>query len=261
MEGGKNSIYLIRHGESKFNRATEDCKLKEEVVECRFRKDLFDCDLTELGIQQAKETGEKLKDINTSLVLVSPLRRALQTAYYAFKDHPSKPKIKVILLGREVMGSCCSFPADIEVLQKEFGFDFSESEVLKDKKLWILETFEGEDRELLESLTKDLPLEGPERYEKFVDILVETARRIYPKNFESTDHLTSRIKKLKKQLKEHFQLLRESEKLAFVGHGIAGTVITATKFDEKGYALDGIRLKNAEFMEYFFDEEIAEKTL
>ena len=255
----KNSIYLIRHGESKFNLASQESRLKEEGIEYRFRKDLIDCELTELGIQQAKEAGEKLKDVNISLVLVSPLRRALQTAYYAFNDHPSKPKFKVILLGREVMASSCSFPGDIEALQKEFAFDFSELEVLKDKKLWILETFEGEDRELLESLTKDLPLEGPERYEKFVDILVETARRIYPKNFESSEHLISRGKKLKKHLQEHFKLLRESEKLAYVGHEVASLVLSATKFDENGYALDGIRLKNAEVKEYFFDEYIADK--
>lgn len=28
-------------------------------------------------------------------VLVSPLRRAIETAYYLFKDHPKKPKLIV----------------------------------------------------------------------------------------------------------------------------------------------------------------------
>ena len=254
----KNSIYIIRHGESGFNKALQESRLRGDDIEYRFRKDLVDCELTDLGIQQAKEAGEKLKDINISLVLVSPLRRTLQTAYYAFKDHPSKPKFKIILLGREVMSCCSSFPSDIETLQKEFPFvDFSELDAVKDRKLWILDTFEGEDRELLESLVKDLP-DVPDRFEKFSDVLLETSKKIYPKNFESNAHLASRGKKLRMHLQTQCELLRESGKLAYVGHEVTSLILTATKFDEKMYALDGIKLKNAEFIEYFFDKELCD---
>ena len=247
-------IYLLRHGESKFNLAQLEPDYMSDKLKHWFRKDLVDCELTELGIQQAKEAGEKLKNVNISLVLVSPLRRTLQTAYYAFKDHPSKPLFKVIPLGREFMGLSCDFPTDIESLLKEFPFDFSELEAFKDKKLWILETFEGEDQELLGGLIKDLP-EGPERLEKFTDILIETARKMHPKFVESGAHVIARGKKLKKYLHTHLKLLRETEKLVYVGHKSIFEVMTGTKHDESGYALDGITLKNGEFIEYILDEE------
>lgn len=255
----KSSIYLIRHGESKYNSAKEEAIKKGDKYSCYWRKDLIDCELTELGIQQAKEAGEKLRDLNISLVLVSPLRRALQTAFYAFENHPNKPKFKAIPLAREIVASSCNFPSNIEDLQKEFPFvDFSELEALADKRFWIIETFEGEERERLENLTKDLP-EGPEKYEKFLDLLTETAGKLFPKYLESNLHMVSRVKKLRAYLQTYFKLLRESEKIAYVGHAMTTLVLTATKFDEKGYALDGKSLKNAEFLEYFFNEEINDK--
>ena len=259
MESKKNSVFLIRHGESTSNEIRGDNKSKGIKDDSRFNKELLDCGLTEAGIQQAIKIGEKLKDANITLVLVSPLRRALQTAYYAFKDHPSKPKLKVTLNGREIMSSTCSIPDNVEILQKEFpSFDFSELEVLKDKKFWVLDTFEGEDREQIESLIKDLP-EGPEKYGKFTDILVESCEKLYPKYLESPSHMVARAMKVKKQLQEHSKLLRDSEKVAYVGHGAMNLSITATRFSKKGYAMDGIHLKNGEFIEFDIGEEVKDK--
>ena len=62
----KKSIYIIRHGQSKYNviKAEMLAKGAKDENDHKFRKDLIDCELTDLGIQQAKEAGEKLKDIN-----------------------------------------------------------------------------------------------------------------------------------------------------------------------------------------------------
>ena len=251
-----NSVYLIRHGQSKLNQILNE--IPPGDIEYRFRKDLIDCELTELGVKQAKAAGELLKDVNITLVLVSPLRRALQTAYYAFKDHPSKPGFKVIPIGREVLGACSHFPSDIEILQKEFPFDFSGLEALKDKRYWIIETLEGKAKKLVEDLAYNLP-DSPEKYDKFLDALLATARELYPNNIESSEDFISRGKKLKNVLRNHLGLMKATEKLAYVGHEMMSLVMTATKFDEKMYALDGIRLKNAEVKEYCITEETNDK--
>jgi len=47
---------------------------------------------------------------------VSPLRRALQTAYLLFKDHPNFNNIEVIIDPniRETLGSPCSIPFPVK---------------------------------------------------------------------------------------------------------------------------------------------------
>lgn len=63
-------LYLVRHGES----------------ECNVQRRLYghtDCALTENGCRQAREVGEKLRDVNIDLCISSPLIRAAETARLA----------------------------------------------------------------------------------------------------------------------------------------------------------------------------------
>ena len=60
-------IIIVRHGKTEWN------TLKKAAGQ-------VDIPLNEQGIEQAKETAEKLKDIPIDLIIVSPLIRARQTA-------------------------------------------------------------------------------------------------------------------------------------------------------------------------------------
>jgi len=62
-------ILLLRHGESQGNIS---------------RHDIPDPNLTDLGIAQAKSWADEIGEFGAELVLVSPLRRTVQTACYAF---------------------------------------------------------------------------------------------------------------------------------------------------------------------------------
>ncbi len=46
-----------------------------------------DVELSELGIQQAKEIGERFKDIKIDLICCSDLKRAINTVKIAFRDN------------------------------------------------------------------------------------------------------------------------------------------------------------------------------
>jgi broad specificity phosphatase PhoE len=113
---------LVRHGEGLHN-ATSDW-------------DLRDPRLNELGIQQATRLGcrlvnEWLSPGNTAplMVVVSPLRRAIETAalampFLARQDHPLPPSCRVVLtaMHSERWSAACdegSSPAD---LLKDFPF-------------------------------------------------------------------------------------------------------------------------------------------
>lgn len=60
-------IWLTRHGQTRWN------VLKKVQGKA-------DIELNEIGIQQARETAEKLKNIKIDLIISSPLKRAKQTA-------------------------------------------------------------------------------------------------------------------------------------------------------------------------------------
>lgn len=63
------NIYVVRHGQTEYN------------VRNIFQGHT-DVPLNDVGIAQAKETAEKFRDTNIDLMLVSPLKRAKQTASY-----------------------------------------------------------------------------------------------------------------------------------------------------------------------------------
>ena len=75
--------------------------------------------------------------LNAKYVLVSPLRRAMQTCVEMFKDHPKVKSIKFIVvpLVREVLHTVCDVPCCVHELQRTFAkgepacegieFDFS----------------------------------------------------------------------------------------------------------------------------------------
>jgi probable phosphoglycerate mutase len=67
MAEGTTRIYLVRHGETEFNRMG--------VFRGR-----FDVDLNDVGLKQARETGEALAGEGIDLILTSPLKRAAVTA-------------------------------------------------------------------------------------------------------------------------------------------------------------------------------------
>jgi len=68
------------------------------------------------------------------VVLVSPLRRTIATAYYVFKEHPNFKNMKFILapLAREALLGAGDIPSDIDEVIKRYsnwfpsGLDTSE---------------------------------------------------------------------------------------------------------------------------------------
>jgi len=52
--------------------------------------------------------------MNIKAIFVSPLRRALETCYDMFKNHPNKPKIIISPHFRENLLSSCDIAGNIE---------------------------------------------------------------------------------------------------------------------------------------------------
>ena len=67
-------IYFVRHGSTDWNENKNAQGQKDP--KCQGRADL---DLNEKGVEQARQTAEKLKGIKFDRVICSPLKRAKQT--------------------------------------------------------------------------------------------------------------------------------------------------------------------------------------
>ena len=69
----------------------------EYWLDTQFSEDLVDCKLSEKGIEQCKEASKNAREMDFTKIVVSPLRRTMETAYYIFKDHPNWKTMEVIV--------------------------------------------------------------------------------------------------------------------------------------------------------------------
>ena len=110
--------------------------------------EFVDSPLSKLGEKQCRVASKLAGKLipNLRILLVSPLKRTLQTAYLIFKNHPNFQNIKVILVPdlRDKLHSPCDIPGPIEEIIGEFdklfpNFDYSLINMEDpDRHLWFL---------------------------------------------------------------------------------------------------------------------------
>jgi len=101
-------IYLIRHGQSEFNK-----------VHIKGGPDpmVWDAPLTALGCEQARQARDKIAELEIEQVLVSPLTRAIQSAELIFNGIAP---IRVIPDHRELLTHSCDVGVSATVLRHKF---------------------------------------------------------------------------------------------------------------------------------------------
>ena len=121
--------------------------------------DLIDAPLSELGVSQCEAVNSSEIVPNLTHVIVSPLNRALMTAYLLFKKHPNFGNIRFIVDPdvKEHLHTACDVPRPIDETLEEFnklfpqGLDLSLMEPIFEKteghrNLWYLEIVDEETR-------------------------------------------------------------------------------------------------------------------
>jgi len=100
----------VRHGESAANVAS-----KAQGAASLADTKLYDACLTIEGIKQCEESISRdyLHQIELEYVMISPMRRAMQTAYHLLKSHPQFSTIRFIVepLCRENIHGTCDIPS------------------------------------------------------------------------------------------------------------------------------------------------------
>ena len=97
----ESRVILMRHANSEFNIAYVKCEEKygygEEMLNLFLDDKYIDPPLTEFGIEQWIFASQISNQLDIGTVFVSPLRRAMQTAFHLLKSHKDFEKIKIVM--------------------------------------------------------------------------------------------------------------------------------------------------------------------
>ncbi|EAR97992.2 histidine phosphatase family (branch protein 1) (macronuclear) [Tetrahymena thermophila SB210] len=205
----------------KQNNSKESVNISEQL---RFNSDYIDSPLTDEGISQSEQLYENhIKSLqNIKIVLVSPLLRALQTAYHIFKNYKPMPWIVVIPELSEFMNTANDIgnnTLDYKKLIEFKNFDFQAiEEMVKDNQLWNISNLVSSEKKytiqnILEMrcpLKKQIQNQGPY-------ILVDYLKNNY---LETPSDLSKRSIKVRDIINEYSTnyLQKEEEKIAVVSH-------------------------------------------
>eukprot|EP00802_Teleaulax_amphioxeia_P019306 Tamp_19533.p1 GENE.Tamp_19533~~Tamp_19533.p1 ORF type:complete len:251 (-),score=32.51 Tamp_19533:205-957(-) len=96
------TVFIVRHAQGQHN------------VSPRFQ---FDPPLTDAGLKQVRRQKKVSSTLGVDLVLVSPLRRTLQTASGLFEEHPNMVALEDL---REHVMESCNLREDTETLRTWF---------------------------------------------------------------------------------------------------------------------------------------------
>lgn len=224
-----SQVILLRHANSQYNfeydKLTERDFTDEDYKSLRIRKDLRDAPLSELGIQQCMNAQAMANKLKPKYVIVSPLRRALETAYYTFNTHPNFDSIQFILLPvlKEGLDTACDIPYNILDTIEEFKMKFKNFDTSELKKyidashFFFTDINQDFSKDILSAKIQDSsdPM-GSNAFE----LTLESINQNYPERLESTKNILLRIETAKKFVEDFLKQnpLEDDSKIILVGH-------------------------------------------
>ena len=257
-EQNTNGKFLfIRHGQTYYNKKSKELGSQKVKLD----PNLLDAELTEEGIEEGIKFSKFYEQFEIEEIYVSPLYRALQSAYYLFKDHPEKNNIviKVHPLLTEITNAVHDISFDlINRNKKDFNmnsdikFDWSYfDEKYKDKSEQMFYYFDNIDR-----IDENVKMEQYEVIsnsygnENYKDNIINLIKLSLDKSMESPRHVFERFNLFKQFLRDnHKNTLNDCDKKVFViTHncflkcGTSKDIYNFTK--EDGMSTDGFFPKN-----------------
>ena len=215
---------FIRHGQTYFNKYSKERGSKKVKTD----KNLLDSELSEEGIKEGEKFSEFYNKFKIEEIYVSPLYRALQSAYYLFKNHPQKDNIviKIHPLLTEITNAVHDISFDLIHrnkkdfnLNSEIKFDWSLfDEIYKteeEQNFFYFDNIDRLDNNIIMEQYKIISNSfGKENYK---DNIINLIKLSLDKSMESPKHVFERFIKFKKFLKEKYKdNLNETEKKVFV---------------------------------------------
>lgn len=261
----KGKIIFIRHGETNYN-----VDLKKKGFKIKGDIKYIDGHLNVTGERQAVNCSTNFFNLNIENVYVSPLFRAIQTAYFIFRYHPNRKNIifHVHPLLTEIVSSMNNFIWNIEATKKMYNMN---SEIKVDWSIFDNEFKTPEEQNFFYFKYINLlpepkygefkrKIKDSYRTDKGNSCLVELGKVIVDskmKRLESLDHLFDRAVSFKEYLKEKYKnsMNEPSKKIVIISHSCFGQMFTSrecyNKRPIKEYPSDCCEMKNCEAISVF----------
>ncbi|CAD8060626.1 unnamed protein product [Paramecium sonneborni] len=202
----EKKVLFIRHAESEYNLAQRiaknsdiEVKLEEEDQNVKYSSKLCDAPLTKFGREQCDPT--KFEDLRIETVVVSPLKRAVETAVLLFQDHSNKPKFVIEPYLREMFLSACDFGVRLQETMNEYSFiDYkrllSNQIIQQHPNMWSLEFIYNQNRaNLLKQYIHETEYGSQACIEKVLEYMKQ-----HPIEVETFEENTKRVNECKKYL-------------------------------------------------------------
>ena len=201
----------------------------------RWDSQSIDSELSTLGLEQVKLNRDLAQSLNVDTVLVSPLRRTLQTCEGLFRGHERKPRIIVYPWIAEICTSSCDISTYAGYPFQEFAhYDWRFMQQFK--FYWLIEMINNRFTQEVYSISND-PKEA-----KFQ--LCKKMESIFPFGLETHKQAILRVEKAKKDCRD----LLKSENVALVGHHVFFQRFTEGQ--GRGY----ITLANCEILKFNLED-------
>lgn len=163
---------------------------------------IIDSPLSPKGIDQWKKASELAHSVDFDYIFVSPLRRAIETAYYMFRSHPNFHRIKFILhpMVRENIMTAGDIPGDINKVVDQYGWEFPDFNTS-----FLPRGHEGKFDELYytRDFSQDLlnKVNGLNKNDTDL-VLCEEIREAFPKSIEKYEYTNGRVQQMKEFFKQ-----------------------------------------------------------
>ncbi|CAI2370931.1 unnamed protein product [Moneuplotes crassus] len=208
-------------------KVAEGLKILLSIKKNALNLELRDCDLSEEGLQQTRELREQVNELDVKIVLVSPMRRTLKTAYEVLCEHPKFEEIKFIVVPeiREVLGAFCGLIGEVSEVIPEFKAKIPQLDTT------MIEDQDGNLRDLLREFTskhsafKDSDFTELSQ-EDILGIVRQAIQDNYPSSIETMEEIKQRVSETKPIVKKYIDQLssdasesnQASPKILLVSH-------------------------------------------
>lgn len=228
-------VILIRHATTIQNQRVAALQKENELRGTTLREwrdlysdmSVYDNPLAPKGLEQCAMAAPHAAKVNFHTIFVSPMRRALETAYLCLKDHPNFQQIKFIIHPdvREKLGGSDDVPSqDIQGLFAEYQQKFNGNldhesywRHAKDEPMWYAYEQDYQTNENIQRRVQQLG--GTEHLGL---ALYHEIRDRYPNQIESYKHVHERIENSKKDIQAYIEKtpMKEDEKVAVFAHSM-----------------------------------------
>ncbi|CDW81112.1 UNKNOWN [Stylonychia lemnae] len=212
-----------------------------EWIDVQSDRKLIDSSLSERGRLQSKELQNVVNQFKFHTVFVSPLKRAIETAYWMFKGHKDFDQIKFVifplLMEKLHVSADLPNPMALKQIQKLHSQKFKlgilpQDENKQDNPNWYVELLNQD----LQSQVQQFKANNPKL--QVQDFFIQKINDVYPGAIESTENCFYRTLLARKSLIQYItnNQIEHTHKIALVGHSAFFRIYFAEQyFQENGF--------------------------